>query len=159
MFPYLILLIGLVLVLLEFYLPGAILGSAGGILILASIVFFALANGSALSIFLFMVLAFIGLIGVVKFALWQIPRTKKRQSIYLDSDQAGYKATSFNEKLIGKEGSALTDLKPGGYILIEGKKYPAISVSGYLSKGDLVKVISGQEEHLNVKISNKENDL
>jgi membrane-bound serine protease (ClpP class) len=154
MISFLLLIIGLVLVLLEFYLPGMVLGIGGGILILFSIIIFGANSQSPLEIFLFILLTGLGLFGVVKFALWQIPRTRKKQSIYLDKDQEGYVASVFDQNAIGKEGIALSVLKPGGFILIEGKKYPAISVSGYIDKGDQVTVISGQGESLLVKKSN-----
>lgn len=146
-----LLLLGLVLVLLEFYLPGMVLGIGGGILIIFSIILFGMSSGSALEVFVFVVVAIAGLYGVVKFALWQIPRTRKKQSIYLDADQEGYVASTFDEKLIGKDGIATSVLKPGGFILIEDKKYPAISISGYIEKGDKINVVSGQGESLLVK--------
>jgi len=45
----------------------------------------------------------------------------------------------------------LTDLKPGGYILVEGKQHQALSNTGYIVKGKEVKIIGGQEESLIVK--------
>lgn len=156
MSPFLFLGIGLFLVLLEFYLPGMVMGISGGCFIIISIILFIYQSGSAAESLLFIAAAFGGLAVVVKFALWQIRSTKKAQSLYLDSDQEGYQASSIDQSVIGKGGIALTDLKPGGYILIEGKKYQAISVSGYLSKNSEVIVISGQEDSLNVKRHTKE---
>jgi membrane-bound serine protease (ClpP class) len=151
-----LLIIGLLLVLLEFYLPGAIMGIAGGILIIISIILHWLDNPSALSMFLFVVGAIVGVIAVVRFAIWQIPRTANRSTFYLNKDQHGYKASSFDAHAIGKKGVALSDLKPGGYILIDGKKQQALSVSGYVNKGSEVEVISGKEESLIVKQSSEE---
>ncbi len=154
--PYILLVIGWILVLLEFYLPGMVMGITGGCMIIASIILIGTQSTSPIEILLFAVVAIGGLIAVVKFALWQIKGTKKKKSLYLDSDQTGYVASSINKHMIGKHGTALTDLKPGGYILIEGQKYQALSVSGYISKGDEVYVISGQQDSLNVKKYNKE---
>lgn len=155
MSPFILLVIGCVLILLEFFLPGAILGICGGILIFIGGVMIA-SEGSPLDFLIYLVLTVVGLITLVKFALWVIPRTSKNESIYLKSDQAGYKASSFDTSAIGKQGTALTELKPGGYILIEGHKHQAVSLSGYIPRDGEVEVVSGQEESLLVKQIKKE---
>jgi membrane-bound serine protease (ClpP class) len=155
-FAILLLLLGLFLVLLEFYLPGAIMGTLGAILILASVIEFASTSTHPVEVLLFIVAAFVGIVGVIRFAVWQIPRTKKKASIYLGTDQEGYQASSFDPNAVGKKGEALTDLKPGGYVLIDGKKHQALSLTGYVTKGSRIIVVSGQEESLIVKIIKEE---
>lgn len=151
MSPYILLLIGFIFIFVEFYIPGAIMGILGGILLFASIVVFASEHESALAIFLYVLGIFIGLGAVIRFAMWKIRRAKPEYSIYSDSTQHGYKASRYDHKVIGKTGTVLSDLKPGGYILIEGKQYQAISESGYIVKGSHVIVLGGQEESLIVK--------
>jgi membrane-bound ClpP family serine protease len=65
---------------------------------------------------------------------------------------AGYVASQFDKSAIGKEAIVLSDLKPGGYILIDGQKLQAISNEGYIPQGCHVEVIGGQEESLMVKL-------
>lgn len=156
MTPFLLLFIGLLLILIEFYIPGAIMGVLGSIFVLVSILLFASQTNSLLAIVFFVLgtLVCVGLL--IRFALWRIVRAKPEYSIYLNKDQEGYQASSFDREAIGKTGVVLSDLKPGGYILIDGKQHQAISLTGYISKGELVEVVSGQEESLIVKISNKE---
>lgn len=151
MTPYLFLLLGLLLILIEFYLPGAVMGVAGGILVLTSIVLFAMQTSSPWWILLYLIGVVIILIYLVKFAMWRIRTAKPSRSIYLNSDQTGYQASSFDASVIGKTGVVVTDLKPGGHILVDGKRLQAISQSGYLTKGTEVIVLSGQEESLIVK--------
>lgn len=145
--PYLLLGLGLVLIFFEFYLPGAILGSLGAIAILASYVVLIQQGASPLEFFLFFALSVAALYALIRFALWRIPRA----SIYLKGDQEGYVASTFDQSAIGKEGEVLTDLKPGGYILIDGIQHQAISLEGYVSKGKKVTVLSGEGESLLVK--------
>ena len=149
--PYLLLALGLFLVFLEFYLPGAILGVLGAIFILSSYVLLISQGTSPLEFGLFLVGSIIALYGLIRYALWRIPRAKPGHSIYLKGDQAGYVASHFDKTAIGKEGIVLTDLKPGGYILIDGIQHQAISVEGYVSKGKKINVISGEGESLLVK--------
>ncbi len=148
---YLLLIFGLILVYLEFYLPGAILGILGSALLLASIMIFIVEHDSWISILLFIIALFSLLTLLIKFALWQIRNAKPNSSIYLSSSQEGYKASHFDETAIGKKAIVLSDLKPGGFILIDGKQLQAISETGYIEKGSEVIVIGGQETSLIVK--------
>ena len=148
---YLLLIFGLILVYLEFYLPGAILGILGSALLFASIMIFIVEHDSWISI-LFFIIALFSLIAIlIKFALWQIRNAKPNSSIYQSSSQEGYKASHFDENAIGRKAIVLSDLKPGGFILIDGKQLQAISETGYIVKGSEVIVISGQETSLIVK--------
>ena len=154
MTAFLLLLLGLLLILFEFYLPGSVMAILGGIAILSAIILFAQTH-SALAVFLFVVVAILSVAGLIRFALWRIVKAKPESSIYLNKDQEGYIASSYDREAIGKKGVVMSDLKPGGYILIDGKQHQAISISGYISKGETVDVVSGQEESLIVKHSKK----
>lgn len=151
MSPFTFLVIGFLLVFLEFYLPGAIIGITGGVFILLSLIIFAMQTGSILAVSLFIVGIFVSLIVLVKFAIWRIRTAKPQRSIYSNDAQVGYQAVSFDASAIGKEGTVLTDLKPGGFVIVEGKQHSAISQEGYLSKGTKIKVISGEESNLIVR--------
>lgn len=151
MTPFLFLVLGLLLVLLEFYLPGAIMGVAGGILIVTSIVLFAMEATSFWWVLLYVAGVAVILFYLFKFAMWRIRTAKPSRSIYLESDQTGYQASSFDSSMIGKKGVVVTDLKPGGHVLVAGKRQQAISQSGYLTKGTEIIVLGGQEESLIVK--------
>lgn len=159
MIPFLFLAFGLLLILTEFYLPGAIMGVSGGILVITSIVLFAMESSSIWWVVLYIIGVIFAVTYLVKFALWRIRTAKPNQSIYLNSDQSGYQASSFDSSVIGKTGIVVTDLKPGGHILIDGKRLQAISQGGYITKGTEVLVLSGQEESLFVKQVKKDTSL
>lgn len=151
MTPYILLILGLVLIFFEFYIPGAIMGTLGGLLVFASLIMITTQSTSLLEIFLFYIGTALAIYGLIKFALWRIPRTKGAFSIYSDKDQEGYQASKYDPKAIGKKGTVLSDLKPGGYIVIEGEQHQALSQSGYLPKGTEVLVLGGEGESLIVK--------
>jgi membrane-bound ClpP family serine protease len=157
MIPYLLVLLGYILILFEFYLPGAVLGIMGGISILIGIVLFASHSSSLLASFLFILGAGIGVVLLIRFALWRIVHAKQEFSIYSDDNQEGYQASSYDQSAIGKNGIVIADLKPGGFILVEGHQHPAISIGGYISKGEPVTVIGGQEQSLIVQKAAKNN--
>ncbi|MGK5595016.1 MAG: NfeD family protein [Parachlamydiaceae bacterium] len=145
MMPFILLLTGLLLIFLEFYLPGAVMGTAGSLLILASLFLAVIQFQSVWLIAFFFILVSCSVIGIIKYALWKIPRSK---SIYLKSDQEGYVASTYDKSAIGKKAIVLSDLKPGGYILLDGKQEQAISESGYISQGEEVTVVRGEGESL-----------
>jgi membrane-bound ClpP family serine protease len=139
--------IGILMVFLEFYLPGAVLGTIGGFLLIGSIIMFA-QKENALWTAGYIMLVSASLVAVIKYALWKIPHSKAKDSIYSNDAQVGYYASSYDKTMIGKEGIVLSDLKPGGYILIDDQQLPAISESGYIVQGDHVKVLRGEGDSL-----------
>jgi membrane-bound ClpP family serine protease len=149
--PYLFLFTGILLIYLEFYLPGAVFGTVGGLLVLTAIFQSFMLYESLWAALAFSTLAVVLVAAVIKFALWQIPRQKSGMSIYSSGDQQGYQASTFDQSAIGKIGTVLSDLRPGGYILIDGVQHQALSESGYLVKGTPVKVIRGEGDSLIVK--------
>ena len=130
MTTYILLLCGLLLIFLEFYLPGAILGIIGGVLLFASIVLFALQSTSILSTLLFIFAVAVLVALLIRFAIWRIRSARPDYSIYSDASQEGYVAAHYDASLIGQTGVVVTDLKPGGHILIQGRRVQAISRSG-----------------------------
>lgn len=156
MTPYIVLALGLIMIFIEFYLPGAVMGIAGGILVATSVFLFAAEVNAAWAVILYLIGVCVVLFYLVKFALWKIRTTKPEYSIYSASNQEGYVASHYDKHAIGKTGIVLSDLKPGGYILIDGVQHQAISENNYIPRGATVEVIGGQEESLIVKLTNKE---
>lgn len=149
--PFILLAVGLLLIFIEFFLPGGIMGIAGGVVLLVSIVFFALETESAWATFLYVV-GILVVVGVlVRYALWRIKKGKAK-GIFLNTVQEGYFASEFDKKLIGKKGEALSDLKPSGHIFVEGKRYQAVAKMGYILKGSRIEVMGGEGAHLIVKM-------
>ena len=139
---------GLALIFIEFYLPGAIMGVAGVILIAAAVVMQLMNAESVWEILLFLAALILLTAGTIKLAVVTV---RRRPSIYLDSDQEGYRAARYADDLKGKKGFCTTDLRPGGFVSIEGKKYAAISLSGFLDKKTAIIVSEVEGETLKVK--------
>jgi len=151
MLPFLLLFLGLVLILFEFYIPGAVMGILGGISILVGIILFASQTSSLIAIVLFVLGSAVAVGFLIRFAIWRIVHAKPQYSIYLSKDQEGYQASSYDKSAIGKTGIVTADLKPGGFISIEGRQHSAISLSGYIARGENVTVVGGQEQSLMVR--------
>lgn len=154
--PYALVAIGLLLIFVEFYLPGMVLGIVGSCLIIVSVVLFGMQAGSPIELLFFVLGVGVAIALVIWFAITRIKSTAKKGTIYLESDQEGYFAASYDQTAIGKQGVALSDLKPSGFALIEGKRQQVASQSGYIAEGTPIVVIAGQGAVLLVKQVKKE---
>jgi membrane-bound serine protease (ClpP class) len=156
MSPYLLLFLGMLLIFLEFYVPGAIMGICGGAMVFISIILYAMQSQSLVFTLLYIAGTIVCLALLFKFALWRIRSAKPAHSIFSDSSQEGFIASHVDISVIGKKGIVDTDLKPSGHIIVDGKRLQARSQSGYITKGSEVVVIGGQEASLIVKPVTKE---
>lgn len=147
----LLLLLGLLMIFLEFYLPGAIMGVGGTIVIIVSVVLFAQATDSPLAVLAYLVVVVLAIAGLIHFTLKRIRATAKEGTIYLQSDQEGYVASEFDRTLIGQHGIAASDLKPSGHIKVESRLLQAVSEVGYVTKGTAIAVMGGRGAYLLVK--------
>ena len=87
----------------------------------------------------------------IKLALYRIKKNRHKNTIYANQDQEGFIASSYNKTLIGKIGTAESDLKPSGHVLIQGKREQAVSQGTYIKKGEKVIVVTGEGARLIVR--------
>ena len=141
-------LLSLILIYLEFFVPGAILGILGGVGFCLSILLFIWESANLWQIIAFSVVLVVFLILTIKMALWKL---KRQPAMFAKEDQSGYLASEYDKELIGLSGEALTDLKPSGHIAVGGKKCQAVSESLYIKKGESVKIVGGEGARLIVR--------
>jgi len=141
-------LIGFLLIYLEFFVPGGILGLLGGIACIFGLLLFLWKAGSSWLSLLFIASFILLLIFTIKLALRKI---KKRPALFPEDDQSGYVACTYKEELIGKEAFAASDLKPAGHIIVDGEQYQAVSESSYIKKGSSLTIMGGEGARLIVK--------
>jgi len=144
--------IGLVLIYLEFFLPGGIF-AIGGTLLLISSVFMLLIEKIQIIYFIIYIILLISFVFLtIKLALKKI---KTNKDIFLDSNQEGYRASIYKKDLIGEIGVAFTDLRPSGKIFINETYYSATSKENFIEKGSKIQVIDGEGANLIVKKLNE----
>jgi membrane-bound serine protease (ClpP class) len=141
---------GVLMVIMEIFLPGGILGTLGGIALAGAVItgFFAF-PGMGLFIF-FMVICIVAVCIVIW--LKYFPKTPIGKSMTLSGNEKGYK--SFGDsylELLGKTGEAVTQLRPAGSIKIGGKKYSVVTRGSIVEKGQQVEVIKVAGNRLIVK--------
>jgi len=140
--------LGLLLIYIEFFTPGGVIGVLGGVALFCGGILFVRRQPYALPIITYVVVILILLVLTIKLALWTIQHSKYRKTIYADQNQEGFIAATYEEEVIGREGIADTNLKPAGYIIIDQKRFQVISQGGYVKKGSCVRVLGGTGAHL-----------
>ncbi|MDQ0197248.1 NfeD family protein [Neobacillus ginsengisoli] len=133
---------GILLIFLEFFLPGAISGTLGTAILILSLF---IAGGNALQMgvsilisLFFTILAFFIMIKVFdkKLILFN-------KMVLFDSarKEDGYVSNINRTDLLGKEGVALTILRPAGTVIINSERIDAVSEGGFIDQNAKVKVI------------------
>jgi len=144
--------LGLLCIFAEVFLPGGVLGLLGWLLIGASLVFAYREWG--LRWFFFLLLGgFIGggvVLYVVAFKL--MPKTAVGKFIFLRSSQKGYDVSVPEDReIVGKEGVALSFLRPAGIAQIDGKRVNVMTEGDFIEKNARIKVCELRDNNLVVR--------
>jgi membrane-bound serine protease (ClpP class) len=132
--------VGLLLIFCEVFIPGGILGTIGGVVLLGGIVAgFARDVNWGLGL-----LVAVMVLGSVGFYLWvkYFPRSRMGRQLILANDARtwqGYDATK--QALLGKEGMAHSQLRPAGTAMIEGKRVDVVTQGELVDANSRVRVI------------------
>lgn len=151
------LVIGLVFIYAEFYIPGGILALVGGVSLVLSV--FLVLNDAPTHwhVFAYVVFLLLALYTTVQVAIWRI--RSLHGSYYLDDSQTGFTASEFEKSCVGEKGVTVTALRPSGYVSIKGERYAASSSEGYIEVGEPVIVTKGEGANLVVRqVVHKENN-
>ncbi|MEH6955417.1 NfeD family protein [Neobacillus drentensis] len=133
---------GLLLIFLEFFLPGAISGTLG---VAALILSLFLAGEDAIQIGVSILIA-IFLSVLVFFMMIKVFDKKLilfNKMVLFDSakKEDGYVSNINRIDLMGKEGIALTILRPAGTVIINSERVDVVSEGGFIEQNAAVKVI------------------
>ena len=133
--------IGILFIAVEVIVPGAILGSIGGLLMFAGCVM-AFIDYGALGGAIAVLIAF-SIAGVALFLEFHyLPRTRFGKRAFLRAEITAVSAAFGSEarELIGKSAQAITMLSPSGYVLVDGQRYEAFCQSGQAPVGTALEV-------------------
>jgi membrane-bound ClpP family serine protease len=146
--------LGILFIAVEVIIPGAILGSIGGLLMFAGCVaaFVTYGNGGGL----LAVLSAFTVGGLALFIEFRVlPNTKFGKRAFLTSEITAVSAAFGDEArmLVGKSAEALTMLSPSGYILVDGTRYEAFCQSGQAAAGSALQVTGADNFRLIVTLT------
>lgn len=127
--------LGSVLIFFEIFLPGGILGVAGGLAMMAGAVLAFMdfgSSGGILAVFAGIGLLLASLIIEFKF----LPKTSLGKRLFLSkSDSGSTQPPIAGKDVVGRECRAETTLAPTGVVLLDGKRYEAFSQGGFVERG------------------------
>ena len=79
-------------------------------------------------------------------AMRLLSRTEFGKALVLETAEAGWTSAPAANDFLGRVGEAVTDLRPGGKVSIDGERYDATSEREFVARGARVKVI-GKDGH------------
>lgn len=146
---------GLLLLGAEIFVPGGVLGTFGGIALLAAVVTgFAAFPGYGTAI----AVAIIFLIGIA-IALWirLFPKSRIGRRMTVSTDESTYKGTQDGlPELVGKTGEATSSLRPSGFARIDGRRVDVVTEGGMIAQGETVRVVKVESNRVIVARAKQE---
>lgn len=91
-------------------------------------------------------LSLLGAFVLALIAMRLLSRTEFGRALVLETAEVGWYSAPQASDLVGRVGHALTDLRPGGKVVIEDARYDAKSEREFIGKGQRVRVV-GKEGH------------
>lgn len=134
--------LGFALIALEIVIPGGIVGIFGGISLLAAVAFAYDSYAVEGAIIVFGI-SLVGVVACLWFEFKVLPKTAAGKRFFLQDQVTGKSQSDVCESdFVGKQGTTATALSPSGYVLVGGRKLEAYSRSGFLDKGEAVRIDS-----------------
>ena len=134
--------IALLLIAVDFYLPGFVLGSIGIVLMLIAVALVYRDYGLNWAAATFLGESALGVVtGIV--IIRTVPQTAAGRRMILFHDQTGQRtAAAPASGLVGKQGTAQSLLRPSGLALFDGQRLDVVAESGLIESGSAIKVIA-----------------
>ena len=133
---YIFLVTGVLLVGAELFVPGGVVGAAGGLCLLIAIVMGFKAypeHGNLIAI---------GIMCLIIAWMNVFPRTKFGQKLMISRELSDSKGSEDGlDELVGKQGIACSPLRPGGYANIEGRRVDVITRGEMLDDNQAIYVV------------------
>ena len=137
-----LLIVGLGLIFIEIFVPGfGVAGITGIILLIIGIIL------TAKTIFeaLIMIIILLAVLGIAFFFVYRSATTGKLSKSLVLKDsmdkESGYSSTDELKSMVGKEGTALSVLRPSGTADFDGIKLDVVTEGEYIPSGSKIKII------------------
>ncbi|WP_418302493.1 NfeD family protein [Lysinibacillus fusiformis] len=153
----LLFIIGLALVVAEFFVPGGIVGILGGVLIILSLL---LAGANIMqmiiAILIALVIAIIGMVILMKFFGKKLHVLNRLVLMDATTTEEGYVSNVNRTELLGKVGTTLTPLRPSGTMVLGSERIDVVSEGGYVDANKHVEIIKVEGSRVVVRQTEKE---
>jgi membrane-bound serine protease (ClpP class) len=144
--------LGIGLIILEFFLPGGIAGIIGFVAILASL-FLATDNVVYMGISLLIAIGVSILASILMVKVFGKKMKIFKKIILTDSTntESGYISNKSRTELVGLEGYTLTALRPSGTVIIEDERIDVVSEGAYIEKNKKVRIVKAEGARIVVR--------
>ena len=148
-----LILLGLALLAVDFYLPGLVLGTIGVILMLVAAGICYQQSASVYGTVALLIGELVLSIVVGSIAIKLVPKTAFGRKMILSHDQTGQRAqgTEHNQQLVGLQGVAQTVLRPAGMAVLDGKRHDVVAESGMIERGSPIQVVAVDQNRIVVR--------
>ena len=144
--------IGILLIIAEFFLPGGISGILGAAAIIFSII---LAGGNivqmSIAVLIALTVAIVGMVIIMKFFGKQMKALNKIILSDATTTEQGYVSNENRVDLIGKVAITMTALRPSGTIRIDNERIDAVSDGSFVAKDKQVTIIKVEGSRIVVR--------
>lgn len=132
--------VGLLMIAAEVFVPGLVLGTLGGLCLIGAIVLCYAAYGALGGTAAFAALAVLSILG---FFLWLriFPHTPLGKKMMLNRALLAHNSLKTPD-LIGATGEAVTPLRPAGTAVILGRRMDVVAEGGLIESGRAVSVVA-----------------
>ena len=131
---------GLILVIAEMFLPGMVAGTLGGLALAAAVLLSYYTYGFETGNILLVVFVAGGFV-LFLWWLYFFPRSAFVKKLTLDAISGAPGDHSARTALLGREGVALTQLRPAGTAMIGGKRIDVLAGDGFVAAQEHIKVV------------------
>jgi membrane-bound serine protease (ClpP class) len=154
-----LLVVGIGLIVAEFFIAGGIAGILGAIAIIGSII---LAGGNpmhmAWSVLIALVIATIGTVIIIKFFGKKLHLLNKVVLMDATDTESGYVSNVNRTELVGRIGKTSTPLRPAGTVELDGERIDVVSNGSYIDKGKSVIIIKVEGSRVVVRESEEKGE-
>ncbi|WP_210469025.1 nodulation protein NfeD [Sporosarcina sp. 6E9] len=154
-----LLVVGIGLIVAEFFIAGGIAGILGAMAVIGSII---LAGGNpmnmAISVLIALVVAAIGTVIIIKFFGKKLHLLNKVVLMDATDTESGYVSNINRTELVGRIGKTSTPLRPAGTVELDGERIDVVSNGSYIDKGKSVIIIKVEGSRVVVRESEEKGE-
>lgn len=151
-----LLLVGIALAVVEMIIPGFGIAGVSGFAAIVAGLFVSSKTFGAAMFTLAIVVILLCIAAVIVFKV-VFSKTRKKSRLVLNESIDGGSTELTGEaaaKLVGKEGIALSSLRPSGIAMIDGKRMDVLAKGEFIAKGDPIVVTEVEGLHISVEKKN-----
>ena len=144
--------IGFILLIAEFFVPGGILGVVGGALMVMSLIFAGESvTHMVLSIIIAMIIAIVGMVIIMRFFGKKLQVFNKLVLRDATTSEEGYVSNENRIELIGKVGQTLTALRPAGVVQVDNERLDVVSEGTFIDAHKQVTIVKVEGSRIVVR--------